>query len=394
MEHERCWTERATYGWPVTPARRTSLRNWSAVGAGLLALGSLPAVLAAVPVGAATASATALLAHVKASATVAYSGYAESHGTLALPKLPRLSGVDDLLSGTTQLRVWYADPNRFRVDEIGLVGETDIYQLDSGTWRWESDQRRATLIEGRPAVRLPRADDLLPAALGRRLAAAAKPDEVGRLGARRVAGRTALGLRITPRDPATTVGRIDLWADAGTGLPLRVEVSGRNAAPTMTTAYLDLTMGRPGDRLTAFLPPADASLNTTTAPDIAAAVDRFADFELPTTLAGLARRERVTGIGGHGGTATYGEGYSLLTLLPLPPNVGSAILDSLQGPPAVQLQIRGAVASAVTTPLVNAVLLNSDQGFFLLAGSVQLPILERAATQLVEHPPGFRAGAQ
>lgn len=379
----------------MTPARRTALRHWSAVGAGLLALGSLPAVLAAVPAGrAGTVSATALLARVRASATIAYSGYAESHGTLALPKVPRLSGVDDLFSGTTALRVWYADPNRFRVDEIGLVGETDIYQLDNGTWRWESDQRRATLIEGRPAVRLPRADDLLPAELGRRLAAAAKPEEVRRLGARRVAGRTALGLRITPRDPSTIVGRIDLWADRGTGLPLRVEVSGRNARPTMTTAYLDLELGRPGDRLTAFLPPADASLNTTSAPDIAAAVDRFADFELPPTLAGLTRRERVTGIGGRGGTATYGEGYSLLTLLPLPPNVGSAILDSLQGPPAVQLQIPGAAASAVSTPLVNAVLLNSGADFFLLAGSVRLPILERAATQLVENPPGFRADAR
>jgi len=376
----------------MTPARRTALRNWSAVGAGLLALGSLPAILAAVPAGGAgTVSATALLARVRASATVAYSGYAESHGTLALPKVPRLSGVDDLLSGTTAMRVWYADPNRFRVDEIGLVGETDIYQLDFGTWRWESDSRRATLIEGRPAVRLPRADDLLPAELGRRLAAAAQPEEVRRLGARRVAGRTALGLRITPRDPTTTVGRVDLWADRGTGLPLRVEVSGRNAAPTMATAYLDLEMGRPGDRVTAFLPPSDASLNTTNAPDIAAAVDRFADFELPPTLAGLARRERVTGIGGNGGTATYGEGYSLLTLLPLPPTVGSAILISLQGPPAVQLEIPGAVASAVTTPLVNAVLLNSNQGYFLLAGSVRLPILERAATQLVQEPPGFRS---
>ncbi len=376
----------------MTPARRTALRNWSAVGAGLLALGSLPAILAAVPAGgAATVSATALLARVRASATVAYSGYAESHGTLALPKVPRLSGVDDLLSGTTAMRVWYADPNRYRVDEIGLVGETDIYQLDFGTWRWESDSRRATLIEGRPAVRLPRAGDLLPAELGRRLAAAAQPEEVRRLGARRVAGRTALGLRITPRDPTTTVGRVDLWADRGTGLPLRVEVSGRNAAPTMATAYLDLEMGRPGDRLTAFLPPSDASLNTTNAPDIAAAVDRFADFELPPTLAGLARRERVTGIGGNGGTATYGEGYSLLTLLPLPPTVGSAILISLQGPPAVQLEIPGAFASAVTTPLINAVLLNSNQGYFLLAGSVRLPMLERAATQLVQEPPGFRS---
>lgn len=365
------------------------------VAVGLAALGALPAAVAAVPAsGDEDLSATAVLARVKASSAVAYSGYAESRGTLALPKIPRLSGVDDLLSSTTRMRVWYAGPDRYRVDEVGLIGETDTYSSDSGTWRWESDERRATLILGRPSVRLPRGGDLLPAELGRRLAAAAQPTEIQRLADRRVAGRTALGLRITPLDPDTTVGRIDLWADRSTGLPLRIEVSGRNAAPTLSTAYLDLKMSRPADRLTSFHPPAEISLDTTTAPDIAAAVDRYGDFELPATLAGLPRRQRVQGIGVQGGTATYGEGYSLLTLLPLPSAVGSSVLRSLEGPPATPLEISSAVASAVTTPLLNAVILSSDQGYFLLAGSVRLPILQRAARQLVDDPPPYRPALQ
>ncbi|MGI8698628.1 MAG: sigma-E factor regulatory protein RseB domain-containing protein [Mycobacteriales bacterium] len=379
----------------MTPAHRSALRRWAVVAAGLAALGALPAVVAAVPAsGNGDVSPTALLARVRTSAGVAYSGYAESRGTLALPKIPRLSGVDDLLSSTTRMRVWYADPARYRVDEVGLVGETDTYVSDSGTWRWESDERRATLILGRPSVRLPRGADLLPAELGRRLANAARPEEVRRLAARRIAGRTALGLRITPRDPTTTVGRVDLWADRSTGLPLRVDVSGRNAAPTLTTAYLDLEMGRPADRRTDFHPPADASLNTTTAPDIAAAVDRYGDFELPATLAGLPRRQRVQGIGVQGGTATYGEGYSLLTLLPLPHNIGAAILDSLDQPPATPLDIAGATAAALGTPLANVVVLSTDQGHFLLAGSVRPPVLERAAQQLVEDPPPYRPDAR
>jgi len=365
------------------------------VAAGLVVLGALPAAVAAVPAsGEADVSATALLARVKASSGVAYSGYAESRGTLALPKIPRLSGVDDLLSSTTRMRVWYAGPDRFRVDEIGLIGETDTYSYDQGTWRWDSDEHRATLIVGRPAVRLPRGGDLLPDQLGRRLAAAAEPTEVRRLADRRVAGRTALGLRITPADPDTTVGRIDLWADKATGLPLRVEVSGRNTPPTLTTAYLDLRPGRPADRRTEFHPPVDASLNTTTAPDIAAAVDRYADFELPPTLAGLPRRQRVQGIGVQGGTATYGEGYSLLTLLPLPSNVGSAILDSLDQPPATTVDITNATAAALSTPLANVLVLSSDQGHFLLAGSVRLSVLERAAQQLVDDPPPYRPDAR
>ncbi len=365
------------------------------VAAGLTGLGVLPALVAAVPAGgSADVSASALLTRVKASATVSYSGYAESQGTLALPEIPRLSGVDDLLSSTTRMRVWYADSERFRVDEIDLIGETDTYASDSGTWVWESDQRRATLVVGSPVVRLPRGGDLLPAELGRRLAGAARPEEVRRLAGRRVAGRAALGLRITPRDPASTVGRIDLWADRSTGLPVRVEVSGRHAKPTLTSSYLDLRLGRPADRLVDFRPPADASINTTDAPDIAAAVDRFAHYELPATLAGLPRRQRVEGIGGQGGTATYGEGYTLLTLLPLPDRVGSAILDTLKGPPAVPLEIPGALAAAVTTPLLNAVVLSTGVGYFLLAGSVRQPVLERAARQLVSQPPNWRPDQQ
>lgn len=379
----------------MTPARRSALRRWATVGAGLAALGALPAVVAAVPAGGASdVSATALLARVKASATVSYSGYAESRGTLALPKIPRLSGIDDLLSSTTRMRVWYAGPNSVRVDEVGLVGETDTYASDSGTWVWESDSRRATLILGKPAVRLPRAGDLLPADLGRRLAAAARPEEVRRISARRIAGRTAPGLRIIPRDPATTVGRVDMWADAATGLPLRVEVAGRSASTTLTSAYLDLHLAVPPAARTEFHPPVDASFNTTTAPDIAAAVDRYGDFELPTTLAGLDRRQRVQGIGVQGGTATYGEGYSLLTLLPLPYNVGSAILDTLDAPPATQLEVDGARAAALSTPLANVVVLRTDQGHFLLAGSVRMSVLEQAAKQLVDDPPGLRPGAQ
>lgn len=361
------------------------------VVAGLAALCALPALVGAVPVsGSSDLSLLALLAKVRASDSVGYSGYAESRGTLGLPKIPRLSGIDDLLSGTTQMRVWYAGPTRFRVDEIGLIGETDTYVGDGGSWRWESDERRATLIVGLQPVRLPRGGDLLPADLGRRLAAAARPSELHRLPPRRIAGRTALGVRIVPRDPATTVGRVDLWVDRSTGLPLRVEVSGRAAAPTLITSYLDLRIGRPALRLTEFHPPADASIDTTAAPDLAAAVDRYAPYVLPPAIAGLPRRARVAGVGGSGGTATYGDRYTLLTVLPLPSGIGSSILESLKGPPARLLTIAGAPAAALPTPLVNALVLSADSGYFLLAGSVRLPILERAAAQLVATPPPYR----
>src|SRR3712207_7111533 len=50
-------------------------------------------------------------------------------------------------------------------------------------------------------------------------------------------GRDAAGLRLTPSDPDTTIGRVDIWADAtgdpATALPLRVEVSARTGDPLL-----------------------------------------------------------------------------------------------------------------------------------------------------------------
>ncbi len=53
-------------------------------------------------------------------------------------------------------------------------------------------------------------------------------DELSRLPARRVAGRSAAGLRLVPADPASTIARVDVWADEASGLPLRVEVYGED----------------------------------------------------------------------------------------------------------------------------------------------------------------------
>ena len=87
--------------------------------------------------------------------------------------------------------------------------------------------RRATATRSAPSpLDLPAPPDLLPSALGRRLLSEATDDELSRIGARRVAGRDALGLRLTPADDASSVSRVDVWVDGDSGLPLQVEVFG------------------------------------------------------------------------------------------------------------------------------------------------------------------------
>ncbi|HVD14355.1 MAG TPA: transcriptional regulator, partial [Actinomycetota bacterium] len=236
----------------------------------------------------------ALLNQVRASTTVPYEGYVEARGRIGLPDVPRAGRVVALLGETTRMRAYVAGPERWRVDELTPIGERDLYHEPWGTTLWDSGERRAVSTVGEAAVRFARPADLLPPELGRRVAAAAEPGEARRLPPRRVAGVEAVGLRITPRSPETTVGRVDLWADPRSGLPLRVELTARGAAtPILTAAFLDLRRRAPAPDLLRFYPPDDAEVQTDPSPDLAREIDRFSPFVLPDLLAGQPRRTRV-----------------------------------------------------------------------------------------------------
>jgi Negative regulator of sigma E activity len=62
----------------------------------------------------------------------------------------------------------------------------------------------------------------------------------------RVAGRSAAGLRMTPADPESTVGRVDIWADPSSGLPLMVEVFGRGSGrPALESLFFQVSSWHP-----------------------------------------------------------------------------------------------------------------------------------------------------
>ena len=91
--------------------------------------------------------------------------------------------------------------------------------------RWVFESQRAT-ISAVSEIRLPDASDLLPPTLARALLQDVGDEELARLPSRRVAGMAAPGVRLVPADRRGP-GPLDLWAEPQTGLPLRVEVSGR-----------------------------------------------------------------------------------------------------------------------------------------------------------------------
>ena len=209
------------------------MRRWAVVAVGLALLCGLPVVASALPASVPKLTASQLRSRILASAGMSYAGYAESNATFGLPPLAGLTGVTSLLDGATKMRVWEASPTRWRVDVLSDAGERDTYQLGScRSYIWDSGSELLTEVRGRQSLRLPRPADLVPPALALRLLAeAGRQARFGLIPSLRVAGQSAAGLRITPADPASTVGHIDIWAQPGSGLPLMVDIFGRGSAP-------------------------------------------------------------------------------------------------------------------------------------------------------------------
>ena len=351
------------------------------VAAVVAVLAALPSLAGALPVGSPELTPEQLLAKVRASDGVAWSGYGESRGRLVLPDVRELGELPGLVGGTTRTRAWWRAPDDWRVDALTLVGEVDTTRDVDGGWTWNSADRRALRIVGELDVRLPAAADLMAPALGHRLAGT-QDVALTALPARRVAGRTAAGVRLAPRDPErTTVRWVDLWAEPESGLPLRVEVHAvGEREPALTAVLLDLEVGAPPAARTAFDPPAEATVTVGDAPDIAALADRFAPFVLPRELAGLPRRAR-SALSTGGGVGTYGDGFTALAVVPLPPDVGRGVIARIDDD-------EDGTTARVSTPLVNGlVALGRPDRAYLLVGTVPDELLTRALVQLRASPP-------
>src|SRR6478735_1330847 len=110
----------------------------------------------------------------------------------------------------------------------------------------------------------------------------------------RVASRDTQGLRLRPDDRRTTIGHVDVWADARSAVPLRVDVLALGAAvPAMTSQFTDFSTDRPARSVTAFAPPASARVRDRAVPDLVAFISRFGGVVPPVTLVGLPRNDRL-----------------------------------------------------------------------------------------------------
>ena len=361
----------------------TTARRWCLVALGVALLLALPVAIGALPARDSDVTAARLLERVKASGAVTYSGYAESQGGLQLPLTDRFTDVADLLGQRTRLRVWWRGTNDWRVDAIDAAGETDLIHDAGGTttWDYESDEAIRT---NEPNFRLPRSADLLPSELGRRLLQDAAANQVTRIPPDRIAGRDAPGIRLTPSEPRTTVDHVDVWVDPDTGLPLRVSVYGKHErAPAMSTTFVQVSTQPPAASDTAFVLPPGAEMHFEDTVDIASAADQFAPVTPPDQLAGLHRRVIGDDLGAVG---TYGRGVTLLVAVPLWDDAADPLRDQLVATPGARIADHG--TTLTVGPLSLLLTPEGPRGLsWLLSGSVTVPTLTTAATELAENPP-------
>ena len=364
----------------------TARHRWALVAALVAVLTAIPIVISARPAGDSEVSAAELLDRVQNSGDVTYSGYAQSIGGVLLPINDQLPDLVELFADRTTTRVWWRGSDDWRVDTIALTGETGVHRRGPTTWTWEYEANRATLTPV-PDLRTPRPDDLLPSELGRRLLSEADPDEVSRLPAERIAGISAAGLALHPREPQSNVDRVEIWVDPETGLPLRVAVYGEGEdLPAVTTSFLDIEFERPSGETTEFSPPPGARVQVDEVDDIVAAVDRFGDSVPLETLAGLDRREEAEGLGSVG---DYGRGVTVLIAVPLPHDFAEPLRRQLAEAPGAELD--NPLGTAVTVGPFSVLLTGHDrEGSFLLTGTVDLQTLEQAALDLFANAPAPR----
>jgi hypothetical protein len=366
--------------------------RWAVVAGGLAILCALPALASALPVSAPAVTAGQLRSRILASAGLSFSGYAESNATFGLPSLPGLSDVTSLLDGVTRMRVWQAAPSRWRVDVLTDTGERDTYQDPASSYVWDSGSELLTKIIGRPSLRLPQAADFLPPALAVRLVReAGTAARFTVLPPRRVAGRAADGLRVVPTDPASTVGQIDVWADAATGLPLDVSVVGRGTRqPAMETHFFQVGRWTPARAILTPQRGPGTGFTTASARSLAGELNHLAPIVLPVKLAGRAVRvlPDLLPIG------LYGRGLSTFAVLALGGSTGLKLLQGAQTAGGTPLSTTDGTGVLVTSSLVNVVLMHRDASSgppgpdvtFLLAGLADPAVLEKAAATLVSRP--------
>ncbi len=358
----------------MVPATR-----WLVVASVAIGLVSAPLVARALPAHDSTISAVRLAERIHDTADLGWSGEVRSLGSVQVPLTgSTFGGVSRLLGERTDLRVWWRDSENWRIDRLRATGESDLVRDGGLTVRWNYEDNRVNFTPYSP-IRLPDDVDVVPGSLAQRLLAGATPQELSRLPAERVAGRSALGLRLVPSDERSTISRVDVWADTSSGLPLRVKVYGEPAGvAVLSTELISLDLGKPSKDDVNFRLSHTLDFSRGVALDTAAGANAFAPFIPPESVAGLPRRGNAADFGAVG---VYGRGPTAVLAVPVRETLARQL----------RKQLRSSSSSRETGPGValevgplSVLLQRTRTADFLLIGTVTPTTLETAAADVAD----------
>ncbi|MEJ7706933.1 MAG: hypothetical protein WKF82_06375 [Nocardioidaceae bacterium] len=361
----------------------TATRRWCVVALGVAILVSLPIAINSRTARDSAANSKDLLSMAQRSAAVSYSGLVEAAGSLQLPVSDQFTEASDVFGERTTMRVWWRGDDDWRVNQLGVAGETDVVHDSRGTTIWNYESNHATKTPNTD-IRLPRASDLLPPALAQRLLEDAEAAEVNRIPAERVAGIDAPGLRLDPSAHQSSIDHVDVWLDPDSGLPVRVSIFGASAEePAVTTTFLDVAIARPSESSTAFSPPAGADSHFEDFVDIADAANHFAPVTPPRLLAGLHRRDSSGGAVG-----AYGSGATFMIALPLWDQAACPLREQLAVTPGSGVSRLGMTLAVGPLNLLLTETSFQDHSW-LFVGTVTPETLDRATQQMLARPRTF-----
>ncbi|TQS27100.1 DUF2092 domain-containing protein [Microbispora sp. KK1-11] len=214
------------------------------------------------------------------------SGTIVETASLGLPALPGLSGgpgpsgasAASLLSGSHQLKIWYAGEDRFRLMLPGEMSETDVVADGDTVWLWDSAANKATRLTapaaagGRPEHPFPLRSGAAspyatPEQAARQALQAAGTDTAISVGDDvTVAGRAAYQIVLTPKSADSLIKDVRVALDGEKLMPLRVQVYTKGAAePAFEVGFESLSFTAPAPENFSFTPPAGAKIEQGTA---------------------------------------------------------------------------------------------------------------------------------
>ncbi|HEY2522426.1 MAG TPA: DUF2092 domain-containing protein [Streptosporangiaceae bacterium] len=243
---------------------------------GVLA-GSMISVAQASPSLPAKTPAQLLASLASKPATPPLTGTVVETSSLGLPSLPGTSSpgsLASLLTGSHTIRIWYSDPQHFRLAVPQSMSESDIIRNGGNAWVWESSQNTVTHVvipahAGKSGAQKAqkaqqKAPPMTPQQAANEVLKQVGPTTTVRVDSNvTVAGEAAYQLVLAPKSSSSLVGQIRIAVDAKRDVPLRVQVFAKGArSPAAQIGFTSVSFVKPAAANFAFTRPAGATVKT------------------------------------------------------------------------------------------------------------------------------------